>query len=87
VAPGQVFAIDEMIDISGLSGWMLVFHPDPLGRYPLAQKIRSYGFFSYAVHEALNVSAAEEAVLNTLLGTIRVFRTGGPSTGSARMSW
>jgi AraC family transcriptional regulator, transcriptional activator of pobA len=71
VAPGQVFAIDETIDISGLSGWMLVFHPDLLGRYPLAQKIRSYGFFSYVVHEALHVSAAEEAVLDTLLGTIR----------------
>ena len=70
-APGQVFTVDETLDISGVSGWMLLFHPDLLRRYPLAQKITTYGFFAYAVHEALHVSAQEEAVLDALLAGLR----------------
>ena len=38
-APGQVFAIDATLDISQISGWMVVFHPDLLRKYPLGQKI------------------------------------------------
>lgn len=71
VAPGQVFAIDDTVDVSELSGWMLVFHPDLLRKYPLAKKIGGYGFFSYQVHEALHISAGEEQVLDSLLDTIR----------------
>ena len=71
VAPGQVFSVDETVDVSELSGWMLVFHPDLLLKYPLGKKIASYGFFSYAVHEALHVSAQEEALLDALLATLR----------------
>ena len=71
MAPGQVFAIDSSLDISEISGWMLVFHPDLLLKHPLGQKIASYTFFSYAVHEALHLSAAEEALLDTLLDSIR----------------
>ena len=70
-APGQVFTVDETLDISGVSGWMLLFHPDLLRRYPLARKITGYGFFTYAVHEALHVSAPEEAVLDALLAGLR----------------
>jgi len=71
VAPGQVFSVDETVDTSELSGWMLVFHPDLLRKYPLGKKITTYGFFAYAVHEALHVSAQEEALLDSLLSTIR----------------
>ena len=71
VAPGQVFSVDDTLDVSQLSGWMLVFHPDLLRKYPLAQKITSYGFFAYQVHEALHLSATEEVVLEGLLSTIR----------------
>ena len=71
VAPGQVFAVDETVDTSELSGWMLVFHPDLLLKYPLGKKIATYGFFSYAVHEALHISAQEEQVFDALLATIR----------------
>ena len=70
-APGQVFAIDETLDLSEVSGWMLVFHPDLLAKYPLGQKIGGYGFFAYEVHEALHLSAREEAVLDGLLASIR----------------
>ena len=71
VAPGQVFSVDDTLDVSALSGWMLVFHPDLLRKYPLAQKIAQYGFFSYAVHEALHLSADEEVILDRLLATMR----------------
>ena len=71
VGPGQVFTVDETLDLSALSGWMLVFHPDLLRRYPLGQKIAGYGFFSYAVHEALHLSAQEETQLDGLLDGIR----------------
>ena len=50
---------------------MLVFHPDLLRKYPLAQKIAGYGFFSYQVHEALHISAQEESLLDGLLTVIR----------------
>ena len=70
-APGQVFAIDATLDISQISGWMVLFHPDLLRKYPLGQKIAGYGFFSYAVHEALHLSAQEETALDVLLDTIR----------------
>lgn len=66
-APGQVFQVDAALDSSAVTGWMLVFHPDLLRKYPLAQKITGYGFFSYAVHEALHLSAQEESVLDSLL--------------------
>ena len=71
MAPGQVSAFDATLDLSTLSGWMLVFHPDLLRKYPLAQKMASYGFFSYEVHEALHVSAQEESLLDGLLHVIR----------------
>ncbi len=70
-APGQMFIIDESLDISELTGWMLVLHPDFLVKYPLGQKMATYGFFSYAVHEALHLSAGEEAMLNRHVESIR----------------
>ncbi len=71
-APGQVFTIDDSLDISELTGWMVVFHPDLLAKYPLGKKIASYGFFSYDVHEALHLSAGEEVMLDRLLDGMRV---------------
>ncbi|WP_046246930.1 helix-turn-helix domain-containing protein [Hymenobacter terrenus] len=71
LAPGQVFAAAKSLDTSELSGWLLVFHPDLLNRYPLGKKIASYGFFAYQVHEALHLSAQEESVLDSLLHGIR----------------
>lgn len=42
----------------------LLIHPDFLLQYPLAKKIKQYGFFSYATNEALHLSETEkEAVL------------------------
>lgn len=52
------------------SGFLLIFHPDFLLKHPLAATINSYGFFSYAVNEALHLSAEEEADLITILNKI-----------------
>ncbi|GGF21780.1 helix-turn-helix domain-containing protein [Hymenobacter cavernae] len=70
-APGQLCESNPTLDISELSGWLLVFHPDLLNKYPLGKKIGSYGFFSYDVHEALHLSAREETMLDTLMDSIR----------------
>ncbi|OUJ76165.1 helix-turn-helix domain-containing protein [Hymenobacter crusticola] len=72
LGPDQVFAVDETLDISEINGWMLVFHPDLLLKYPLAKKILSYGFFSYQSHEALHLSAKEEGLLAGMINGIRM---------------
>ncbi len=50
----------------------LLIHPDCLASYPLARKIREYGFFTYAANEALHVSEAEREVLLALFRTMEV---------------
>ncbi|MFD2937681.1 helix-turn-helix domain-containing protein [Spirosoma flavum] len=69
--PGQVFAVDESLDTTNVTGWMLVFHPDLLRKYPLGKKIDKYGFFAYAVYEALHLSEVEETLLDRLLDNLR----------------
>jgi AraC family transcriptional activator of pobA len=59
-APRQVQSLDVQNMECG-AGLLLFFHPDLLMKHPLAKTITQYGFFSYAVHEALHLSAAEEA--------------------------
>ncbi|MBG8553819.1 helix-turn-helix domain-containing protein [Hymenobacter guriensis] len=70
-APGQLCEGNDGLDISEISGWMLVFHPDLLHRYPLGKKMAGYGFFSYQVHEALHLSEREEQALESLMDNIR----------------
>ncbi|OON69618.1 helix-turn-helix domain-containing protein [Hymenobacter sp. CRA2] len=70
-APGQLCEGNDSLDLSEMSGWMLVFHPDLLLRHPLARNITTYGFFSYEVHEALHLSAAEEQMLDGLINSLR----------------
>ena len=68
--PGQVVTTDIVDDLK-LSGWWLVVHPDFIQSYPVAKQINGYGFFSYAVNEALHLSEKEEALLEFIIGTIR----------------
>lgn len=42
------------------TGYLLMFHPDFLGKHPLASNIKNYEFFSYANNEALHLSGKEE---------------------------
>lgn len=58
LAPRQRIEIEATTDTKP-QGYMLVFHPDFLHGYPLAKKIKGYGYFSYEVNEALHLSDKE----------------------------
>lgn len=68
-APNQVQYLDLQNMECG-SGYLLIFHPDFLLRHSLAGTINNYGFFSYAVNEALHLSAEEEEDLIAILKKI-----------------
>ncbi|RXF68145.1 helix-turn-helix domain-containing protein [Arcticibacter tournemirensis] len=68
-APNQVQYLD-LNNVECGSGYLLVFHPDFLLAHPLANNINRYNFFSYAVNEALHLSAEEEDDLITILNKI-----------------
>ena len=56
--------------VENAKGIVLLFHPDFLAKHPLANAIRTYGFFHYAVDEALHLSEKEEADITLLLEKI-----------------
>jgi AraC family transcriptional activator of pobA len=62
VAPKQVLSLDAppVYETGESAGYALFFHPDFLYHHPLAATIKNYGFFSYAVNEALHLSEKEE---------------------------
>jgi len=68
-APNQVQYLD-LKNVECGSGYLLIFHPDFLLTHPLSSNINSYNFFSYAVNEALHLSAEEEENLITILNKI-----------------
>jgi AraC-like DNA-binding protein len=68
-APEQILtwnADDEM----PTTGWSISIHPDFLRGHILEQKIKEYGFFHYAVNEALHLSPKEEKMIERLLEII-----------------
>lgn len=67
-APNQVSAKGE--DGHDHTGFTLLFHPDFLAGYPLAKKIKQYGFFSYSVNEALHLSEKEKATIISIFKNI-----------------
>lgn len=73
-APKQV-TIVEPGNLFPKTGWILNIHPDFLRSYPLGQKIKEYGFFEYAVNEALILSEEEEqSVENIFLQIEKEYR-------------
>lgn len=66
-APGQLF---ESPNTDKVKGYLILLHPDFFLSYPLAKKIRQYGFFSYAADEALHVSEKEKDILFSVFGII-----------------
>jgi len=62
ISPRQVMSLDESQSdiLNPASGYALLIHPDFLYKHPLAASIRTYGFFSYAINEALHLSEKEE---------------------------
>ena len=67
-APNQVF---EAPDDTENTGKLLFFHPDFLLSYPLAKKIKQYGFFSYATNEALHLSDKEKSTIFSIFKIIQ----------------
>ena len=68
-APNQVIGSTE--DYKDKEGYSLIIHPDFLHGYPLAMKIKQYGFFSYATNEALHLSEQERATILSIYTIIR----------------
>jgi AraC family transcriptional regulator, transcriptional activator of pobA len=63
-APGQIIgSVDERRTACDSSPYTLLIHPDFFLHYPLAKKIRQYGFFSYSTNEALHLSDTEKATI------------------------
>jgi AraC family transcriptional regulator, transcriptional activator of pobA len=67
-APNQVSANGE--NNQDHRGFTLLFHPDFLAGYPLAKKIKQYGFFSYSVNEALHLSDKEKETIISIFKNI-----------------
>jgi len=52
------------------TGWLLFIHPDFLWNTSLANTIKQYEFFSYAVHEALFLSDKEELTIINIIKNV-----------------
>lgn len=73
MAPGQVVTFSKDSPKEGYmnkDGWMLVFHPDLIRKFPLAQKMSKYHFFDYETIEALHASDDERQVMNGIFDDI-----------------
>lgn len=69
-APGQV--VQMTADPGDYQGYALYFHPEMLDGHSLAQGIHNYGFFDYAVAEALFLSEKEKQIMETLFKAIAI---------------
>ena len=68
-APNQIMGGTEKYEDN--AGYSLIIHPDFLQGYPLAKKIKNYGFFSYAANEALHLSEQERATILSIYTIIQ----------------
>lgn len=69
ISPNQVMSPIQKENLVE-DGICLLFHPDFLAGYALAKTIKSYGYFSYEMNEALYLSDQEEEILQDLLTNI-----------------
>lgn len=68
-APQQVLQFEDVL-LNEVEGFVLVVHSDFLQSYPLASKIKDYGFFSYTANEALFLSEKEEKSILDIIENI-----------------
>lgn len=68
VSPNQITG--GHAPLSDQSGYTLLFHPDFLQGYELAKKIKTYGFFSYSINEALHLSEKEKTTIIAVFESI-----------------
>jgi len=69
-SPGQVIGHHDDEAAAACSQYTLLIHPDFFMNYPLAKKIRQYGFFSYAANEALHLSEEEKETIISIFKMI-----------------
>ncbi len=69
-SPGQIVSTEITDDMAVLGIWLVV-HPDFIQNYPLSKTIKNYGYFSYAVNEALHLSEKEEAMVTAIMQNIK----------------
>ncbi len=67
LAPNQLVGTTEYN--RNTYAYLLLIHPDFLVGYPLAKKIKQYGYFSYSVNEALHLSDVE---MKTILSIYKI---------------
>ncbi len=69
LSPNQILAnqSEEEYEVTGIS---LSFHPDFIRNYPLAKKMKEYGFFNYTANEALHLSEREEQMIGKIFKAI-----------------
>lgn len=68
VGPRQ--SVQKTADLNDYQGYALYFHRDLLQGHPLAQRIHGFGFFAYAVNEALFLSDREKQTMGMLFEAI-----------------
>ncbi|MFL9835575.1 helix-turn-helix domain-containing protein [Chryseobacterium terrae] len=68
-SPEQMISVEDT-GSNKPKGWWLLFHPDFLQTYPLAQRILEYGFLRYEMNEALHLSEDEEMMLAGIMKNI-----------------
>ncbi|WP_114939388.1 helix-turn-helix domain-containing protein [Mucilaginibacter endophyticus] len=69
-SPNQVIGGNNAHNETNCALYTLLIHPDFLWNYPLAKKIRQYGFFSYSANEALHLSEKEKTTIITIFKII-----------------
>lgn len=67
-APNQLF---ESPSRNPAAGHLLLIHPDFLLSYPIAKKIKDFGYFSYATNEALHLSDSERTTIFSIFHNIQ----------------
>jgi AraC family transcriptional activator of pobA len=69
-APNQVIGSNNAEETRDCSQYTLLIHPDFFLTYPLAKKIKTYGFFSYSANEALHLSDKEKETIISIFNII-----------------
>ena len=70
-SPNQIMGSVEENDTEDCSEYTLLIHPDFLSSYPIAKKIKQYGFFSYSTNETLHLSDDEKEIIISIFKIIR----------------
>ncbi|OQP40836.1 AraC family transcriptional regulator [Niastella yeongjuensis] len=68
ISPNQLLTDDGSPHL--FTGMALYFHADLIAKHPLVKKIKQYGFFSYSVAEALQVSGKERETIISIFKQI-----------------